>query len=286
MDKVVSIIDKSFLQGSDKKNFLSIELAPGGFSYCILDSGRFEYKILESFSFGYPLDDENAGMAAEYLIQTNDVLQNEFERVSISFVSPRFILIPEELYDQSNKQAYTEFNIDHDDENYEIYSDKLNNLKAYSIYPAPVSVINMFSKYFPENRFRHYTTPLIESTMYNVNVKANKADIILHLNNGFFEVIIVEDSKLKLVKTFNFVTYDDLMYYVFYTLENVRLDAEKLNLLIVGNISIESELYRNIKLYFKSVMFGGRNDLYRYALEFDNIPHHYFYSLLNLNICG
>ncbi|MFO8067152.1 MAG: DUF3822 family protein [Bacteroidales bacterium] len=286
MEKIVSIIDKSFMPGSEKKNFLSIELSPGGFSYCILDTDKFKYRVLESFAFGYPLDEENISNASEYLIKSNELLQNDYERVSISYVSPQFVFIPEDIYVDSEKKSYLDFNVQLDDDNFFVNSEKLNNLKAYSVYPVAKVITSMLFKFFPELRIRHYTSPLIESIMYNVAVSNLNADVILHLNNGFFEIIIIENNTLKLVKAFNFITYDDLMYYVFFTLENMGFDAEKLNLKIIGNVSMESELYKNIRLYFKSVSFGERNDLYRYSSVFDNIPHHYFYGLLNLNVCG
>ncbi len=286
MEKIISIIDKSFKTGSEKKNFLSIELSPGGFSYCILDTDRFEYRVLESVAFGYPLDEENICNASEYLIKANPILQNDFERISISYVSPQFVFIPDDIFVDSDKKSYINFNINFDEENFYVNSEKLNNLNAHSIYPVAKVIVNMLKKYYPEIRIRHYTSPLIESIMYNIAVNNNNADIILHLNNGFFEIVLIENGIIKIIKTFNFVTYDDLMYYLFFTLENMGMNAEDLNLSVIGNVSIESELYKNVRLYFKSVNFGGRNDLYRYADVFDDIPHSYFYGLLNLNACG
>lgn len=286
MDKVYSIFDDSLLHGSESKNFLSIELSPGGFSYAILDTERFEYIALESFDFGYPLDHNNIALAAEYIIQSNDILKGEFQKVSIAYVSPQFILIPEELYLDTERNTIVDFNIDIDESEFAVNVDMLNNLNARSLYPAPKAIINMINEHYPINHFRHYSTPLIEAIMYNVLTYNNNSDIILHLNNGFFEIIVIENGTIKIIKAFSFVTYDDLMYYVFYTLENMGMDAENLDLLIIGNVSIESELYKNIKLYFRSVEFGNRNDLYKYSDDFDNIPHHYFYTLLNLNICG
>ncbi len=286
MEKVVSIFDKSFLHGSGSNNFLSIELSPGGFSYCILDAERFEYKVLESFSYGYKLDSENSLNAAEYLVQSNAILNSNFDKVRISYTTPDFVLIPEELYLEQNKEKYLEFNAKFDTNSDFVNVDKLNNLKAYSVYSAPVLLNEIATKYFPGSVIKHYATPLIESIMYNVATNNNKADLVLNLNNEFFEILIIENKKLKIVKAFNFVTIDDLMYYIFFTLENLGLSAENMNLIITGNVSMESDLYRNIKLYFKSVDFSPRNDLFKYSEKFENIPHHYFYTLINLNLCG
>ncbi len=259
---------------------------PDGFSYCILDTDRFEYKILESFAFGYELDQVNASMAAECIIQDNNILQSQFERVSLSIVSKNYSLIPDNLFIESERHSYLRFNSDFEKSDYSINADKLNNLKAFNIYPVHNAVSEMMSKFYADYRIRHYTSPLIESLMYLIATGASKADVLINVYNGYFDIVIIEKGQLRLINTIKYVTYDDLMYYVFWVLEKLEIQADSQNLLISGNISIESSLYRSIRLYFKSVDFASRNDLYRYAYEFDEIPHHYFYTLLNLNACG
>jgi len=259
---------------------------PDGFSYCILDTERFEYKILESYAFGYELDPVNAAMAAECIIQDNAILQNQFERVSLSLVSQNYTLIPDNLFSDSQKQSYLRFNKDFEKSDYAVNADKLNNLKAYNIYPVHNAISEMMSKFYDDYRIRHYTSPLMESLMYLLATGSTKSDVLINVYNGYFDIVIIQSGIIRLINTFKYVTYDDLMYYAFWVIEKLELQADALNLLISGNISIESSLYRSIRLYFKSVEFASRNDLYRYAYEFDEIPHHYFSTLLNLNACG
>jgi sulfur relay (sulfurtransferase) DsrC/TusE family protein len=259
---------------------------PDGFSYSILDTKRFEYKILESYSFGYELDQYNAIMAAECIIRDNSILEEEFERVSVSLVSQNFTLVPDDIYIDQHKNSYLKFNKDFETKEYDVFADKLNNLKAHSIYPVHSNLVKMLSQFYPEFRIRHYTSPLIESLLYNISVGTNKSDVVINVYNGYFDIVIIDNNQLRLVNTFKYVTYDDLMFFVFFVLEKMELQSDNLNLLILGNVSMESTLYKSIRLYFKSVDFGSRNDLYRYAYEFDEIPHHYFYTLLNLNSCG
>ena len=56
----------------------------------------------------------------------------------------------------------------------------------------------------------------------------------------------------------------DFIYYLLFTSEQLQLNPETLNLIFIGKIKSEDELYKIAYKYIRHVSFGDRNDNYIY----------------------
>jgi hypothetical protein len=267
------------------KDFLSIELSLDGFSYCILDTDKFRYTLLESYEWSNVSDFEQLSYALEEFVKSKPLLTAEYQRISIAYVNPAVTFIPSEIFSYSEKNEYLGFHHNIDD-NFEIKVDKLHNLSAYSVYPFPKIINQKINFLFPDCRLRHMSTSLIENLVYLVRYGKLNPQLILHVQKSHFEILVFSGEQLEYFNSFRYQTWDDLFYYLFFALEQLGLQAEDLDTMLLGEIRISSDFYKKIKLYVKSLTFAPRSDIYRYSDAFDDIPHHYFYNLLNLNACG
>jgi len=283
--ELYSIHDAGKTQDHTGREFLSIELSLDGFSYCVLDTDTFKYVLLESYAIANNTDYAHLAEVIADFARIGNILNCDYQRVSISLISQPITFIPAELYIFSEKGDYIDFNV-RPDSAYEIKVDKLNNLGAFAIYPYPRVLLQKIDKLFPNARVRHAATSLIENLIYMARYSHVKMQLVLHVQANHFEIIIFDHHKLSFFNSFRYQTVDDLFYYLFFVLEQLGLQAENLDTLLYGEVGINSEFYKKIKLYVKSLNFGPRSDLYKYSDSFDNIPHHYFYNLLNLNVCG
>jgi hypothetical protein len=283
--ELISIHDTENVLARSGKNFLSIELSPGGFSYCVLDTDRFRYTMLESYSVDQANDFEQLGNLLEQFTRQKKILSSYYQRISCSYISPKAVLVPSDLFSYVEKREFGDFNI-YPDEDFELKVDKLNNLSAYNIYPVPKVLLKKINFLFPGNRIRHHASCLIENVIYQIRYGRSNVQLVLHIQKDHFEILYFEGESLSFYNSFLYQTWDDLFYYLFFVLEQLGLDAEKLHAMILGEVSIKSEFYKKMRLYVKSLSFGPRSDLYKYSDGFDEIPHHYYFNLLNLNSCG
>ncbi len=281
----VSIHDTGNVLNRSGKNFLSIELSPDGFSYCVLDTEKFRYTLLESYSLEQGQNFEQLAHLLEQITKKKKILSSFYQRISLSFVSPKAVFVPADLFSYLEKQQFIDFNI-YPEEEYELKVDKLNNLAAYAVYPFPRVLLKKINFLFPGNRIRHHSSCLIENVLYMIRYGKHDVQLVLHIQRGHFEILYFENKNLSFYNSFNYQTWDDLFYYLFFVLEQLRLDAEILNTMILGEVGIESEFYKKMRLYVKSLTFGPRSELYKYSDVFDELPHHYYFNLLNLNSCG
>lgn len=285
IQEIYSVKDTSGIPDPSGNKFLSIELSLDGFSYCILDVDRFEYTVLESFTLEHVRDFEQLGEALENLVKSRNLLTASYQRVNIALISKGVTLVPADLFVHAESKKYLDFNI-YPTEDMEIKADRLNNLSAYALYPFPKALSRKLEYLFPGARIRHMSTCLIENVLYMVRYGRFNPNMVLHVQKGHFEILIFKNEQLEFFNSFSYQTWDDLFYYLFFVLEQLGYAAEDLHTMVFGEVGLNSDFYKNIKLYVKSLEFGPRSDLYRYSDAFDEIPHHYFYNLLNLNACG
>ncbi|MBW6480303.1 MAG: DUF3822 family protein [Bacteroidales bacterium] len=267
------------------KKILSIELSLDGFSYCVLDAEKFRYIALESFALEGIKDLNDLSPVLDEMVREKLLLTGSYQRISFALNSADVSLIPADYFSYSEKNTYLNFSTDTDQET-ETRVDKLNNLSAFAVYAFPKQLLHKVNFLFPACRIRHISTSLIENILYMVRYGRVSPQLVLHVQKGNFQILYFEGNNLSFYNSYRYQTWDDLFYYLFFVLEQLSLDAEKLDMMLFGEVGIEGEFYKKVKLYFKSFSFGPRNDLYKYSEAFDNIPHHFFYNLLSLNACG
>ncbi len=267
------------------KKILSIELSLDGFSYCVLDAEKFRYIALESFTFDEIKDFNDLCPVLDELVREKKLLTGSYQRISFALSSNDVTLVPADLFYYSQKNSYLSFNT-YTEQETEIRADKLNNLSAFAVYAFPKQLLHKINFLFPACRIRHISTCLIENILYMVRYGRMSHQLVIHVQKGNFQILYFEGENLAFYNSYRYQTWDDLLYYLFFVIEQLGLEPEKLDLMLFGEVGIESEFYKKVKLYFKSFSFGPRSDLYKYSESFDDIPHHYFFNLLSLNACG
>jgi hypothetical protein len=283
--KILSIGMPEFATGSENKKSLSIELLPDGFSFCILDNSEFRYVVLESYKIDHPAGSEQWLQVLREFWNESPWGKSHFDKISVSWFSSQLVLIPFALFDPTKKEIY--FNSTNTlAEDHVVLYDRLNNLEAYGQYAIPQEVKNLVDDLFPSSRIRHSGTVLIESLLSSLSLNEWSASLVLNIGRKHFDILLFEQGKMLFFNSFRYEEFGDMMYYLFFVLEQFAIEASSIDALLMGEISLDSERYRNLSQYFRKVSFIGRSDIYRYCREFDALPHHYYYSLLNLNSCG
>lgn len=284
--KATSIVDKDFAPGSEHNEILSIEILPGGFSYAILDSTQYRYMVLEHF-----VSDEQGHHghlpydAWQSFLDQQPWLKHPFLRIHVSWFSPHLVLIPNEIAAFGDQKSLLQFacGIPHD---HSVKSDRLNNLNGFGVYSIPNWLLHLIESNFPFYRLRHTGSVCIESMLSTIQLENQHPDVFIHIRRSSFDIILLENKKLTFFQIFTYQQFDDLLYLLFYVVKQFGLTASDLRVLLAGEISMDSDRYSMLASYFGKVGFVARNDMYKYTDGFDNIPHHYFYSLLHLNSCG
>jgi hypothetical protein len=285
-ERTVRIIDQDFSPGSEKKEILSIELLPGGFSFAILDAPLFKYQALLSVL----LNDKERDLCGVSRFKTLDpeireLLEKDYLKTTIACFTPQLTLLPNEVFLQEDQEAMHRFSCtvppDH-----VIRIDRMNNMQGYGVYSLPATLLKELEDEFADHRLWHAGSVLIENTLATARIENWPGDIVLHIRQHYFELLLLDRKRLVYYNAFRYNQFDDLMYFLFYVLEQFELDPKSSWAILIGEIAMDSPGFSTLASYFGKVSFTARNDAYKYSPEFEAYPHHYFFNLLNLNFCG
>ena len=281
---VISLFDESFNKEATYRYKLSVQLLHDGFIYCILDIDQNKYIALESYSF--PLLSNNDQLCNEYekIISGLDFLKNDFKQVKIIYSDSKVTLIPSPLFEEKEKNTYLNFT-ENISEGFEINFDKLSNLDAYNIYVVPGCIKNKLLEVFSKHRLYHYSSTLLENLLIRFKRQDIEKKIFLNVQSSHFEIIVLEGKKLLFYNSFVYKTPEEFIYFILFVFEQLNLNPENVELTVLGELSKEGALYEILFKYIRNIKFISRNDSFKYSEAFQKIPAHYFYNLLNLNLC-
>ena len=285
---ILSSIDKALNKEAGKKYSeffeLSIQFSLDGFSFCIYDNENNKLIALESYAFQELENYKQLSAEINDLFYDKELLRRAYNKINVIFESPKSTLIPFPLFNKDELHSYLKFN--HNVEDWEnIYFDRLKNLEAYNIYTIPDCIIKTIKENFGSANISNFSSSLIESLLIKYKNQNLENKVYVNLRSNIFDIIIIEDTKLKLFNSFRFRTKEDFAYFLLFVFEQLKLNPEDIELILIGAIDKSSKLYEIIFKYIRNIGFIEANDLFRYSYVFDNIPSHSYYNLINSNMC-
>jgi hypothetical protein len=270
---ILNKIDESF-NGNDLQQYdLTFEMGEKTFGYSLRNVEKNKFIAL-GFYRNHLAD----------LIGSFSWLGGQFHSVNGIIGNSRFTLIPEALYIESEKESY--FNFLHENETGEVVlSDRIAHLGIYTVYSIPGSCRKEVDKVFPKVAFCHISSVLISNIWMNVK-NMTGCKVFLNLRDGQFDLLAFEGNQLKYCNTFHFLTAEDIAYYVIFVFEQLNLNPEEVPLALLGNVDKFSPVFELLLRYIRTIEFVRRNKGFNYSYLFNDVPGHYYYSLLNPSSCG
>ena len=280
----ISITDQSLSRGACFNYILTVQLSFHGLSFCILDAERHKYISLASYTFQRNI---KAGLIdqIEQVIESNDLLKEKFKSSRVIVESPDFTFIPEPLFEKEKASLYLEFNNNVESDNTQIFSDKLINLEAYNVYAVPNMLVDAWQTYFPEAAVSHFLSSLIESLLIRYKNIPVENRLFAYVRSHYFDIVFIDGNRLKYCNSFMYRSKEDLAYFLIFVFEQLQLNPENVCLKLMGEIVKASVSFDFLYRYIRNIDFEGRNEHFKYSYQFDELPGHSFYNLLNANLC-
>ncbi|NVO03477.1 MAG: DUF3822 family protein [Bacteroidetes bacterium] len=280
----ISLIDDAFKVNEVENNRLFISISFNGISYSIINNANNQFFVLESYSFQ---KQETLFQLCENISQIskeNPILKQGFNDVTILIQNHKSTLIPNSLFDESNKKQYFEFNqiIENAED---ILVDQLANIKAVNLFAINQSLLQNLKNNFPKAKIIHSSTALIESLFIINKTKSAIEEVYLNIQSNYFEIIYFKDSKLQLNNNFNYKTAEDFAYYLLFAFEQLQIKPDEIKVTLLGEIEKDSAIYEYLFKYIMNIEFISRNEKFNYSEKIQSLPSHYFYLLLNSATC-
>ena len=287
-----SHVDKLLSKFATENYKLSIQLSSNGFSFSVLEVNRNKLLSLESYQLSKPESIATSVTHESVVLLAIEELFLQFNWIGKKFAAINFIvenekstLIPMPLFDPAELNTYLKFshNVREDED---IISNSMPNLEAFNVFSILKNLREKISSMFPDAIISNLSNTLIEGILINHKNQNIKNKVFVNVRNSIFDVVLIDGKRLIFHNSFKYKTKEYFIYFLIFVFEQLRINPEEVELILLGNIQKNSSLYEIAYNYIREISFGKRSELFKYSYVFDEIPEHFFYNLLNSNLCG
>jgi len=262
-----------------EKCHLSVEIGLNSISYSIFDTLTLTYIVLKDFKFDSG-NIEKSIANLEKIITSEFLLIKEFYSSCLSLNNFPSTLVPTPFFNDNKKENILNFNQEtHDD----TLTDKLQHIDAVNIYSVPTKLTELIQKHFPSTQVRSSSSIWIDQLLAQ-----NKEDekVYAVISDNLLELFVIKNGKLELHNNFVTDSKEDVLYYLLFVMEQLRLSTEKTELVLFGHILKSDDLYQLLFDYVRHISFGKRPNNLQYANELGSIKEHQYFCLFSQLLCA
>ncbi|GAB4287031.1 MAG: DUF3822 family protein [Marinilabiliales bacterium] len=280
----ISVFDESFDLKNTFDYSLFIQLLPDGFTYSVYDDDNNIFLGLRHFYFGENFPSEYYRDTAETIINGEEILVKKFKNINLLYYSGKSTFIPQPLFQHDKIADYYRLNFS-TAENEEILFNRFKNIPAVCVYGVDSMVYSLFNEKYSNLNLFHQSIPQIDPVYQFKKNKLKDPEVFVCFNTEFFNLYVLHENDLKYYNSFVYNTKEDVIYYILYAFENLKLDPEKTQIELSGDIEINSDICEWLKKYIRDIQLAEKPLTVNYSHVLKQIPGHYFVNLFNLVQC-
>lgn len=273
------LVDESFGQKAIDQLCLTAQISDFSFSFSIIDWSNSKQLLLKDYRLEEQAKATNYLSFLEAIFEQNNFLSKPFKKVSISINNSLYTFVPSPLFDASSAEKYLKLNCKIS-QNDEVQYASMKNMNAYCIFAIDKKIKSFFDYQFPGAKYLHQSMVLSDAVLNNFKNKEQQS-VIINIRKNDFDALIINDKKTELINTFHYTNADDLLFHLLYVLEQLSINPDKQEVLVCGEILKNSAVYERLVKYIRHVNFINRNNSIEYSYKFNEVPEHFYYSLLN-----
>lgn len=272
----ISYFDRNFSQSNTANYCLSIRLEPDGLLFSVYDTINQQYIAFETTLHG--------GIAELYsFIADHKWLKDDFSKVTVIFPGSIYTIIPNVLYNPSNEEEY--FSFSHQlPSGYLISSTILTQTDARIIYATNSAWLQIINDFFPTSIRLPQSACFINFILPRFRNSTNTT-LFLNLYNEDFDLLVLEQGKLKLCNNYVYKSAEDVAYYTLFVMDQLSLNPETIVLNLSGKVDGKSPLLRLLRKYIRFVNILNYNEGLKLSYALSEVNPHMFTDILNPMLC-
>lgn len=269
----ILLVDPEFDLNTAADCDLLLKITPDSFSYAIIDKSCRQLKAVYDEQ-----ECENVPARLAAKLKNDIYLTLPFNEIKAAVYTENTINIPNELYDPERLNQYASF----------FATDHSNNL-----YTRPFNSFG-FTSIFSLQQFTEdaLATSLKNCRLYTQNAlvlalaaEKIKSVLILDFTATSFNVLYTAGEKLIFQNYYQIDNAEEFNYYLLLIISQINIDTSNTEVQLSGIIHTGDESYQCIEKYFNTITFNLPPVKEIDHRILDDMPAHYYSSLLALDIC-
>jgi len=206
-------------------------------------------------------------------------LFESYEKVLVVHVNNLATFVPFPLFNEDYLDTYIKYNNKIYNNDFFVY-DYVLNQDMVAVFVPYVHINNFLIDQFGSFEYKHYSSILVENLLNNYTNK-EKTHFYINVSKSHFEIIVSKQKKLVLYNTFDYKTEEDFIYYVLFTMEQLNLNVEEIEIELLGEIDLKSDLYKILYTYVRNVNVLDIKPKYNSILTIDKTLQRAHFCIFN-----
>jgi hypothetical protein len=269
----ILLVDPEFDPNTAADCNLLLKITADSFSYAVIDKNSRQLKAV----FDQQECEDTAAVLGSAL-KKDSYLQLSFREIKVSVYTPNTIAVPNELFNGNDLNSYMNF---------------FAEATSTHLYTSPFEQFG-FTSVFNLEQFIEETlsTSLAGAARYEHNAPllslgsaAEGTALLLDFTAGSFSALLLENHKMIFQNNFQVETPEEFNYYLLLLVRELKLVPSRSTVLLSGIINQGDRYYNCLDKYFDNIRFNlpPADDIDHAIL--DDMPAHYYSSLLALDLC-
>lgn len=232
---------------------LSVQVSLTGLSFLVANLEDKTTLFFSEKKFSDPLTPEELLLEIEALISKTEALNLEFQEVIVVYSTKMYATVPKLLFEESKASEYLKFNSKILSTDY-IAHDIIDSQDLVVVYVPFVNINNFFFDKYGSFQYYHGVTSLLKS-VFKLEKHSIVPKMYLHIQDGMVDCIVIKDGHLQLCNTYSYKTPEDLIYYILFCLEQLKLNPETIPLFLSGDIEKGDSNYKILYTYIRTIEY-------------------------------
>ena len=235
METGLKTIQKSNSLNKHKSKGLSIQISLSGLSFCILNKKSNSIEHLKQIEFEKKATPFETLERLITVLNTNTIFEQNFETVLLIYENELSTCVPKPLFNVGNCADYLKFNAKILNTDFIAY-DEIPANDCFNVFVPYVNINNYIFDRYGEFTYKHASTILIQSLLEKTK-DSKETTLYVNVSKNHFEIVAIDKGQLVFYNTFECQTKEDFIYFILFTIEQLQLNPETLNLLdsLLGN---------------------------------------------------
>ena len=106
----------------------------------------------------------------------------------------------------------------------------------------------------------------------------------MNVSQSYLDIVRFDgEKKLKLMNRYDYQAATDFIYFLLLCAEELKIDRESTELVLIGEVDIQSKIYDLCHRYFRNISFIAKPEAVNFTKAFDAFPKHLHFNLYNLS---
>lgn len=267
------LVDPEFDPGTAADCTLLLKVTADSFSYAIIDKNNDQLKAVYD-------QQESANVSKDLAakIKNDPYLSLPYKEIKVSVYTGNSISIPNVFFDPEQLNQYAKYFSDPSSDH--LYARPSASYGFTSIFTLQEHLDELLNTTLNSCVLFDHAAPILAITQTHENKL-----LTMDFTATSFNAAVTEGQQLIFRNYYEIENAEEFNYYLLLMINQLQIDCNHTSVLLSGIVHEEDERFRCIRKYFSTISFhqAGTKNLDQRIL--DEMPAHYYSSLLALDLC-